>query len=66
MDSGWKILTVAVSGAISFYVAQLLVTDLCDNTTGWSTITVSLFCTIFPVAVCIAVIFGVFKLLDRS
>ena len=64
--AGWKILTVAVSGAISFYVTQLLVSDLCANTTGWSTITVSLFCTIFPVAVCIAVIFGVFKLLQGT
>ena len=55
------ILVSSILGAIAYYVVRVLLTDLCANTTVWSAIEVTLYCTIFPVAVIIAIILLVFK-----
>ncbi len=55
------ILIGSVLGAIAYYVVRVLLDDLCDNTTSWSTIEVTLYCTIFPVAVIISIILLVFE-----
>ena len=55
------ILVSSILGAIAYYVVRVLLTDLCANTTAWSQIEITLYCTIFPVAVIIAIILLVFK-----
>ena len=55
------ILIGSVLGAIAYYVVRVLLDDLCGNTTTWSTIEVTLYCTIFPVAVIISIILLVFE-----
>ena len=56
-----RILVGSVLGAIAYYVVRVLLDDLCRNTTLWSQIEVTLYCTIFPVAVIISIILLVFE-----
>lgn len=56
-----RILVGSVLGAIAYYVVRVLLDDLCGNTTTWSQIEVTLYCTIFPVAVIISIILLVFE-----
>ena len=56
-----RILVGSVLGAIAYYVVRVLLDDLCGNTTTWSTIEITLYCTIFPVAVIISIILLVFE-----
>lgn len=60
-----KILTGSVLGAIAFYVVRVLLSDLCGNTAAWSAIEVTLYCTIFPVAVIIVIILLVFSFMGK-
>lgn len=60
-----KLLTGSILGAIAYYVVRILLGSLCSNTTAWSAIEVTLFCTIFPVAVIIAIILLVFTFLPK-
>jgi len=60
MGKAMSIMLSAVFGAVAFFVTKTLVTSLCACTGGWATVNITLFCTIFPMAVCVAVVVLVF------
>jgi hypothetical protein len=65
MSDGIKILLVALGAGLASYVAIIMNTTLCANTTGWGALIIFLYCTMFPVSVVIAAVVVVLKLVQN-
>lgn len=58
-----RLMTGSILGAIAYFIVRTLLTDLCDpvKTGTWSGLELTLYCTIFPVAVILVVVLLVFS-----
>jgi len=59
-DGIMNLIMVGVLGIIAFMIVRSVATNICLNTTGWSTTEVTLICEILGIVVATAVILGVF------
>ena len=59
-DGIMNLIMVGVLGIIAFMIVRSVATNICLNTTGWSTTEVTLICEILGIVVATAVILGIF------
>ena len=55
-----NLIMVGVLGIIAFMIVRSVATNICLNTTGWSTTEQTLICEILGIVVATAVILGIF------
>jgi hypothetical protein len=58
-----ELMMMAIGGVVMFVVVKEVMGG--QNTTLWSTLEITLFQTIIPLLAAVAVIFGIFKLMER-
>lgn len=66
MADGIKMILVAIGAGLGTYIGIVLSSTLCGNTTGWNTLVVFMFCTMFPVSIAIAGVILVLKLVQNT